>query len=143
MTVEQAIEAARWKWQPYTPTEAALVSLADEVERLRESIKGAHIIVNEANRLRDVAEKELADWKTGIAPLKDQFTAGLSSQCAEIDRLTRANKHLVESCKKQAQLYVTAAQRGDRYRDALERVANPGLSSGHHVIQIAREALKE
>ena len=42
MTVEQAIEAARWKWQPYSPTEAALVSLADEVERLQEELKQGH-----------------------------------------------------------------------------------------------------
>lgn len=38
MTVEQATAIARWKRQPYTPTEEASVVLADEVERLQEEL---------------------------------------------------------------------------------------------------------
>ena len=87
MTVEQAIEAARWKWQPYSPTEAALVSLADEVERLQEELKQSK---NEAKSLAAWVWKHhyresapgwvLRDSVAGVISQIDNMVAGLSEE---------------------------------------------------------------
>lgn len=42
---------------------------------------------------------------------------------AEVEQLTRDNKHLIESCERQADLYIKSANRADRYRSELERIA--------------------
>jgi cell division septum initiation protein DivIVA len=83
--------------------------LSSENVQLRDTLKGAHVLVNEAQRLRESAERD--------------------------------NKNLTESCERQAQLYISAAQRSGRYREALERIAAGSVDplSG----DCAREALTQ
>jgi len=103
MTVEQAIEAARWKWQPYSPTEAALVSLADEVERLQEELKQSK---NEAKSLAAWVWKHhyresapgwvLRDSVAGVISQIDNMVAGLSEEnrtlTVEVERLRESKE---------------------------------------------------
>ncbi len=76
MTVEQAIAIARWKRQPYTPTEEASVVLADEVERLRvenEQLKCANKYDHgAANFHRDMAAYRTAILSLGIDLFRDE-----------------------------------------------------------------------
>ncbi len=68
MTIEQAIEVARWKQKPYTATEEASIVLADEVERLRMNIR--------ANRCKWVAtESRMRRAEAEIVRLRGELYA--------------------------------------------------------------------
>ena len=90
---------------------------ADEVKRLRESIKTKNAEWEAIERRMHLAEDE-------VERLREIHTADL---CILSDATAHINRLAIER---------------DKYREALERIAKPGRSPGY-VKQIAREALKE
>lgn len=113
-------------------------ALAAEVERLRGELA--------------LASKHVGGWarRSGIADAEVDRLRGMSAwaaceQCtqAAVERvieLSRDNKNLIESRERQAELYIKSAQRGDMFREALERIREYPQLPG--AITLISEALK-
>ena len=101
MTVEQATAIARWKRQPYTPTEEASVVLADEVERLWGELDQWSKTSVEVIALARFSKVELDRMQVVGRQWEEAFSRSLddvSKLRAELDQRQEERKKLSDEC---------------------------------------------